>query len=445
MLPSLPSSFVLNGDCIAPAPCTCSGSNINCQGRNLQTIPQFRHSNISSNSNIYFNLQENNITTIGSNAFCNITLSKFITVGMKVYSTHMNSMSSNAFNCIGANIVYLDMAGNSFSVLPQALKQLVNLTYLDIDQNPLTTLDSGVISVIGSTLQTLFADLSHFTTWPHEFRFLRAIDTLTIKRIPFSRLSTDAFHGMESTLQSLTISYSHLERMPITICHLQNLNSLAFSNNHYLNLNSTFIEPCNKSLNSVTALSLGGNDLKNFPDVFHNFPEIAFLDLRYNKLRLINGDSIPANNRLQILYLSSNNFSRIPDAVNKLQHVTQLRMEHNHIDAIYDTDLQTLTGLTHLFLYKNSLEFISSHAFKNNPKLYYLQLNSNLLRTISSSITALRSLNTLNLRDNHIECSCALSHLQSWNVASINFLIGNCDSSNETLKHFLMNALPGCP
>ncbi|XP_052811520.1 carboxypeptidase N subunit 2-like isoform X2 [Mya arenaria] len=445
ILPNLASSFVLDSECVAPAPCTCSGSNIQCSSKNLQTVPQFKHINISSNSLINIDLQGNYITTIGPNAFCNLILSTLTTVYMQLYLNHMNSMSSSAFNCIGANIFRLNMDVNNFSVLPQALKSLVNLAELDIDTNPLTSLDSAVMSVIGRTLKTLHVDLSYFTTWPHEFRLLRTLNTLSISHIRFPKLSTDAFHGMESTLRTLTIADSRLERMPIAICHIQNLRSLTFTSNHYLNLNTTVFDPCNKRFNYITTLDISGNELRNFPDIFHIFPEITILNLQENKLGYIDGDLIPANNRLQSLYLSFNNFSRIPDVVNKLHSLTRLEMQYNHIGAIYDTDLQNLTALTRLVLFNNGLQSISSHAFRNNPKLNYLDLDDNLLHTISSSITTLHSLSTLYLRNNHIECTCDLSHLKSWNVTSINSFTGNCDSSTETLKHFLANALPGCP
>ncbi|XP_052809301.1 leucine-rich repeat-containing protein 15-like [Mya arenaria] len=356
----------------------------------------------------------------------------------------MTNLSDDAFNCVDSNIVSLDLRGNMFSVLPRALAKLVNLTYLDIQNNPLTTLDYHVMSVIGKHLKEFHVDLLHFNSWPREFRLLRAITTLEISFIQYHTLSTDAFHGMESTLDTLRIEFPHMVNMPIAICQLQNLHSLMFKYNNLHSPNATMIIQCNRSLILVTTLDLSFSNVRDFPDIFQTFPELTSLSLNHNALQYINSDLVPAQNKLQKLYLSYNNFSRIPDAFNKFHLLTELEMQNNHIDAIYDTDFHNLKALTTLYLNDNGLQFISSHAFKYNPKLNDLKLNNNRLRTVSSSITTLHSLRYLYLQNNQIDCTCDLSSLQSWNVSSIYFIYGNCGSSSESLKHYVMNVLPGC-
>ncbi|CAL1612001.1 unnamed protein product [Knipowitschia caucasica] len=88
------------------------------------------------------------------------------------------------------------------------------------------------------------------------------------------------------------------------------------------------------------------------------------------------------------------------------------------VENVTDQDLINFKELRNLTITFCKLRFISANAFRENTKLQYVNLASNLLEHISWKVFHFLPLLSLVLRDNPLLCSCELHWLQQWQSSS---------------------------
>lgn len=112
--------------------------------------------------------------------------------------------------------------------------------------------------------------------------------------------------------------------------------------------------------------------------------------------------------KLHSLDLSSNELDEVPTGLNLLQNVTHLDLSKNH--------LTKLTKLNHrirsLDLSHNRLT--SSEIVKIPPKIRILNLSYNQITRLPLDVMHFKSLKSLNLIGNHIDCSCETLTIRDW-------------------------------
>ena len=439
----LNTAFLLTERCDVPSPCTCSSNRIHCNSKQLSTVPTF---------NLYgehydtftIDLSNNQLTTIPDDAFYNFSSMNASRIYMYLQYNRISQIEINAFSGIEHVVTHLTLTNNNLAHIPLAFSSLTGVVFLDLQENPLITLDASVMIKLGRSLQTLYISFNNFSSFPTELHFLNKVWSLAISHIPFTRLNTNAFDGLESSLTKLILSDTKLEQIPAAICHLTNLKQLSVSSSHNLIDEASIFEECSHSMQSLTTLTLSSNHLKHFPRMCSLFPNLKALQLESNYLHAIESEVVQCYAFLQGLYLQYNNFVRIPASINKLSNLTALNFRYNKIQSIEDYDVFLLHQLSEIDVSLNPLSYVSPNAFKNNPLLTKVDFSHTQLDRIPTAIIHLSKLNSFYMSGRPIACSCSeMSYLKYWNVLLISTL-PTC-STGEPVKTYIMSILPYCP
>ena len=429
---------------MAPLPCTCSSSTINCYNKQLSQVPEFsRHD--EQYFTITLDFQRNELTSIPANAFQNLSAINASIVNIYLSNNHIVNIELHAFRGLEHAVTILNLANNEITHLPLALEELSALQYLYLLGNPLTNLDATVLSNISSKLYALSISLTNFSSFPPELNILSKLSTLTINNTQVPLLNSNAFQGFENSLTYLDISYASFESIPAAVCRLKSLTG--FMSDYSPNLskyNASIFDKCTHQMATVTELTLQNNQLTIFPKLAMVFPNLQTLDLSYNLFRFIESTSLAGLSSLTKLKLFSNRFTSVPSAISRAQNLRSLYIDNNQIDTIEDFDLQRLHDLAYINLYGNPLVYLSPYAFTHNPLLNTVNLGTTNLGQIPRALLGLTHLRQLLFYVKTIDCSCnAMSYLKTWNVSVINIKFATC-SSGKSVKSFLTTDLPRC-
>ncbi|XP_053378661.1 leucine-rich repeat-containing protein 40-like [Mercenaria mercenaria] len=444
-------AFMLGTRCQAPCTCSTDGYTmyIYCNAEGLNTTPHFLKEN-NHFLQLSVQLYWNHLTTIPNYAFKNLSALNATSVEIAVGYNKISTIDKYAFYGIENVTTKLELQNNSLTRIPMAVYNLSALKTLYIQGNPLNSLGALSQSEISNTLQTLKIDLKEFTSWPNELGSLHTLKSFTVSNLHFTHLDSDAFRGFEHSLTTLDMQYAaKFEKIPTAVCQLSNLQRLFLRYFTKLNENSTSIfDHCTKKLNKVKVLFMRDSKLTTFPDVFHIFPSLNIINLGGNSLRIIESAIIPTNNFSSYIniYLQSNKFTSIPNALNKLKGLTALDLSYNDISSVEDHDLNGLVHLERLILSNNPIKYISTHAFRNNNALTTLDLRRTSLKSVPAAVVFLPNLSSLDLRTTDpIPCTCEMSYLKGWNATAVRTFYGQCAYPGVKIQSFVMSSLQQCP
>ncbi|XP_064603233.1 leucine-rich repeat and immunoglobulin-like domain-containing nogo receptor-interacting protein 1-B [Liolophura sinensis] len=405
------STETINGQC------QMEGKVINCKGRHLKDVPSFDI--LSDRTSVYLNY--NDIEYIPPNAFVNIS----DTPELHVYLDHnvINEIDTNAFAGLENVTVRLFLRENNFTHgLPEAMSSLKRLTHLSF--NGIAILSPVVLTNVSSSLEHLSIGLDSLSSWPKQLQHLSHLNSLQVSDMHYGSIPKDAFSGFISSLEFLEITSSNLNSSLDAICPLVNLQTLTLTFGHVKDIDSLF-PICPQRLNSTWMLKLQHVTFTLFPDVFHIFPKLTFLEVSHNdKLRFISDEVVSADNKVTELILRKNNLRQIPFVVQNMASLEMLDLSSNQILVVETNDLGNLTRLKRLILSSNPIVDISVHAFSLLPSLQYLGLSHTNLTHLPRAILSQPNITTVDVRSNPIVCGCAMNWILNTNLMSS--LIGKC-------------------
>ncbi|MGH2412676.1 MAG: COR domain-containing protein, partial [Microcystaceae cyanobacterium] len=153
-------------------------------------------------------------------------------------------------------------------------------------------------------------------------------------------------------------------------------------------------------MGQLEILCLSSNKITTIPEAISNLQNLAWLNLSANQISTI-PESITHLENLTELDLSGNQISTIPESIIGLKNLTKLVLSWNKISTIPEsiTRLQNLTGLD---LRNNQISTISESII-HLKNLTGLDLRNNQISTIPESIIRLKNLTRLDLSGNPIE------------------------------------------
>ena len=354
------------------------------------------------------------------------------------------NIDNDAFMGYEGSLTELYLTNNMLTYIPSALGNLTRLNTLDVRNNSITTFDAHTMNQIGKTLNTFsFGDTS-MIHWPTELRFFRVLHTLNVFYLSLGALPQDAFHGFSQSLQTLRIDSTDIGLLLPALCHLTQVKSFYHDNNNYYHGHQSIFEPCPNALMSLQTLHMANDDLQHFPPVFVLFPNITSLHIINNpSLFYVDDSLIPANTKLQKLYLFDNGLTRVPEAVQKIPLLKTLDLHGNRIKLIETHDVTDMDSLLTLRLDGNPVRYISSMAFQNLPQLHHLFLNGTNIISFPQAIASVTTLFDLYLPDDQIECNCDIAFLKNWHTHTN--IRGTCESSVERINDFVRAGLHSCP
>lgn len=196
----------------------------------------------------------------------------------------------------------------------------VDLSYSDLDQFPLSVLDSCPQQV-----RCLHVTNNHIEVLPSEL-------------------------GLFTNLVSLDISNNRLKSVADEICSLRRLRTFVARNN-FLCVES--IPKDFGTLPSLAVLNLSGNQLTHLPVQFTELPQLRCLYLGANQISVIPPE-VQNMSKLEILYLGGNRLTCLPTELGRVTSLVSLVVSDNELSAL-PRSLTNLSRLQSLSLHNNVL------------------------------------------------------------------------------------------
>lgn len=175
-------------------------------------------------------------------------------------------------------------------------------------------------------------------------------------------------------------------------------------------LAGNFLKTVNRIiLPSLRELALNDNFIEEFRDGALTTPKLKYLFLTYNQLVFLPSSLFNATPELQILHADHNIIQRLHNALDGLQNLIELKLDHNHIDDLNITKLARLPKLVSITL-KNSgfnldhVNISESDINSTDSNVEYLDLSSNKLEngTIFAKLKVFPKLRKIDLSNNQL-------------------------------------------
>ena len=199
------------------------------------------------------------------------------------------------------SVIKLSLSGNPLKTLPSSLFRFqTNLQNLDLGYCQLEYI-SGIFSGLWNLrrLDLRGNELQRIKT--AVFEDLWSLGTLLLSHNPIKRLQAGAFSGL-GNLQRLELKESLLEYLePGVFSDTRRLGTLELGDNRLLSIGDGVL-----TIPTLEWLALDGNDLHFLPREVGNMPVLSYLDLSYNRLRLLDRCIFKDLHNLKFLNLRQN-------------------------------------------------------------------------------------------------------------------------------------------
>ncbi|KAG7253429.1 hypothetical protein CRUP_020877 [Coryphaenoides rupestris] len=304
-------------------------------------------------------LSFNNISVLGCDDFANMTQLRIL---------HLNNnhfVSSSVLNvCVFKDLVnlnHLELQNCSITKLNGAFKKnLQNLQVLELFNNQLTVLDHG------------------------EFEALKSLKKLSLHGNKLKTLKSGTFHGL-SSLTNLILAYNELKITQITynvFCDLKALKILNLMNNQIKSRSEKPIPPPFTELSQLNKLLISGQRSRYKFRLPQNFLEgltnLSVLNMEDATLRLLHPHTFNYTPNLNVLYLSSNDFTDIPDSLfSSIKKLKRLDISQTNLRSLDFLLHANLTELESLQVKKNAFTVIRKQVMQSLPALIYLEMQGN--------------------------------------------------------------------
>lgn len=353
------------------------------------------------------------------------------------------SVSRGSLSSQRAHLEYLDLGSNFMSKLPDDLFcPLTNLKVLNLTRNRLS--DFKYLGLVDhSTGHLCLQELQELDLSFNQIQFISETGVASLKNLRALYLHHNKINQVAelslSALSRLTVidlSHNLLSSLPSRIFRDSGeLRQLFLQNNSLTTLPTELF----KGLSKLSVLDLSHNEINSdhlTRETLLDLIRLVILDLSNNRLKRINGSIFESQYSLQVLNLNNNDISDILDnSFASLYNLDTLILSANSLKRVDSQAFKGLYVLQKLFLSENEISTIHEQAFVNCcSSLTQLYLDGNLLGAVPKSVSVLKRLKHLNLRDNSI------SDIRSSPYIGLTHL-ERLDLSNNKISNFSRGSL----
>ena len=309
-----------------------------------------------------------------------------------------------------ANLKTLKLSRNLLTQLAsETLWGIEKLNHLMLDNNLLEEINDGVFSNF-SSLSILDLSNNNLGRIPKSLRFLRNLKSL------------DLSHNLITDLEDLSLS--QLWRLDLSGNKISNISGKALQeliSLQILDLSDNKIEEVERGAFDFTklirAVRLDTNYLTRMDNLFHQLPNLTWLNISNNQIEMFDYAMVPRNllwldlhkNRIESL----ENYFGIDDGTT-LQHIDA---GFNRIKTLGPLNVPKSVEI--LFLNDNDITKVADYTFSEKSKLKKVDLSVNKMDTVDRNAIRVSS-NLINLPKfflggNPIECDCEMVWLKTIN------------------------------
>ncbi|CAM1324330.1 Uncharacterised protein g8646 [Pycnogonum litorale] len=415
----------------------------------------------------YLNIDDNRIahitkkTFIGLNSLKELYLSRNKIAEIELHSFHfLNNLEtfhlsadlspdSDIFSGLQpVELILEDFTSSRIEL--EAFEPMSNLKKLEIRGADNVVFDVGLLK--SERLGAIsFADTKlTFTGFADGTRIESRVVNLALKNCSLRELREDILNHMRS-LSVLRLDHNHLSELPsYVLWNHRSLQEMHLEANNFSRVPHSSLGPTLRVVNlasnrlvrldsesfgsiklNVRALNVSANFIREISDgVFHAIQQLETLDLSRNLISSLGSDVFSHLEHLSKLIISFNRLLYISNAIfsDSLTSLEYLNIADNPIVRLRE-DLNAdvkLSSMNELLLFNTNLSILTSHDFKNFPKITKLKLSHNSVSRVSpGAFNSLRVLQALDLADNKLDIlpSERLSGLS--NLVSLNLSMNN--------------------
>ncbi|KAK4231772.1 adenylate cyclase encoded by the PaAC protein [Podospora fimiseda] len=276
---------------------------------------------------------------------------------------------------------------NEARVLPLSFNSASKLTYLDVSNNRVESLDNSQLHRLSGLLKLNFAN-NKLKDLPEQFGAFSMLRTLNI-----SSNSLEHFPSFLTKLESLVdldLSFNLIRGFPEAIGNMRSLEKFVVTNNQLSGtLPHTF-----KNLSNLRELDIRYNQISNI-DVIAKLPKLEILSATHNAVSQFSGSF----ERIRSLKLNYNPLTKF-EIKSPVPTLKALNLSHSQLASI-DESFNNIPSLERLELDKNY--FVSlPNQIGNLRRLEFFSIAHNSVGELPPELGCLKELKRLDVRGNNI-------------------------------------------
>ncbi|OXB56448.1 hypothetical protein ASZ78_004546 [Callipepla squamata] len=309
----------------------------------------------------------------------------------------------------------LDLSSNLISEIKAASFPRMQLKYLNLSNNRITTLEAGCLDNLSSSLIVLKLNRNRISVIPPKIFKLPHVQFLELKRNRIKIVESLTFQGLDS-LKSLKMQRNGISRlMDGAFFGLNSIEELELEHNNLTEVNKGWLY----GLRTLQQLFVSQNAINRIsPDAWEFCQRLAELDLSYNQLTRLRESAFVGLGLLEKLNLGDNHISHIADGVFRgLTNLRTLDLGNNEISWAIEDANEAFVGLSRLdklILQGNQIKSITKKAFSGLEGLEHLDLSNNAVMSVQENAFAQAQLKELILNTSSLLCDCQLKWLPQW-------------------------------
>uniref|UniRef100_A0A8C9DQG8 Leucine rich repeats and immunoglobulin like domains 2 n=1 Tax=Prolemur simus TaxID=1328070 RepID=A0A8C9DQG8_PROSS len=235
---------------------------------------------------------------------------------------------------------------------------------------------------------------------------------LNLSNNRITTLEAGCFDNLSSSLLVVKLNRNRISMIPPKIFKLPHLQFLELKRNRIKIVEGLTFQ----GLDSLRSLKMQRNGISKLKDgAFFGLNNMEELELEHNNLTRVNKGWLYGLRMLQQLYVSQNAIERIsPDAWEFCQRLSELleRLNQNTINSLPSM----FSVFSDLILQGNQIKSITKKAFIGLESLEHLDLNNNAIMSIQENAFSQTHLKELILNTSSLLCDCHLKWLLQWLV-----------------------------
>ncbi|XP_008946274.1 PREDICTED: leucine-rich repeats and immunoglobulin-like domains protein 2, partial [Merops nubicus] len=313
----------------------------------------------------------------------------------------------------------LDLSSNLISEIKASSFPRMQLKYLNLSNNRITTLEAGCLDNLSSSLMVVKLNRNRISIIPPKIFKLPHVQFLELKRNRIKIVESLTFQGLES-LKSLKMQRNGISRlMDGAFFGLGNIEELELEHNNLTEVNKGWLY----GLRTLQQLYVSQNAISRIsPDAWEFCQRLSELDLSYNQLTRLKDSAFVGLGLLEKLNLGDNRINHIADGVFRgLTNLRTLDLRNNEISWAIEDANEAFVGLSRLdklILQGNQIKSITKKAFSGLEGLEHLDLSNNAVMSIQENAFAQAHLKELVLNTSSLLCDCQLKWLLQWLAGS---------------------------
>ncbi|GBP80576.1 Toll-like receptor Tollo [Eumeta japonica] len=362
---------------------------------------------------IVLNLSHNRLTKIDSLVFLDLNNLQFLSLEYN----NIGRISEGAFSNL-KNLHSLSLAHNNIIEVDSShFSNLYVLNQLFLDGNKISKIDIRSFENI-TKLHDLGLSGNQLSEVPEAIKTLRFLTSLDLGMNRITKVTITQFEGLDD-LYGLRLVGNKIEKISKdTFGALPSLQILNLASN-----NIDQIDDGAFALNlQLRAIGLDGNKLVDLKGIFINTQPLVWLNVSNNELLWFDYSHIPYN--LEWLDMHENKIEKLEDAYDAKKdcNIKMLDVRHNKLRIIDEFSFPS--SIETVVLNNNYIEKINPGTFVQKYNLNKVMLYSNKIKTLEigafalSSVPEDKDLPEFYISENPFSCDCTMEWLQSINQLS---------------------------